>query len=71
MLEVLDKLLIIVKKALKNVKKKLSLKEIINNILFISIIYKVIYINKHFLSFIIINCKNMSLFQFFKFYISN
>lgn len=38
--------------------------------LLISIIYKVVYINKYFANFTIINFKNISLFQFFQFYIS-
>lgn len=46
------------------------MKKIVKNMLFIFVVYKTIYINKHFISFIIINFKNLLLFQFFELYIS-
>ena len=53
----------------KVLKKKLSLKKVINNMPPIFAIYKAIYIDKYFAILIIISFKNISLVQFFELYI--
>lgn len=58
----------IVKKILKNkkkIEKKPSLKEIMDNILSIFVVYKIVYVNKYSSSLIVISFKNISSLQFF------
>lgn len=63
-LEVPDKLFIIVKKTLKDKKKekKLILKEVMDNMPLIFVIYEIIHIDKCSVSFLIIGSNKMSLF---------
>lgn len=62
-----------VKKSLKDKKKKKkkpSLKEIVNNMLLISVIYKAIHIDKRSTNFTVIGFKNITQLLFFELYIN-
>lgn len=51
-------------------KKKSSLKEVMNNMLPVFVIYKAVYIDERSINLIVIGSKNMSLLWFLESYIS-